>query len=181
MTAYVTAIVLMYSILFGCAHADDAPTDYPTTAGAAKAFPATSQSLPTVGWAPDGPPAPLPLPTPEAERARTIASRATRCPYALAELTLMDIVYIGCSGGAMVAVDGHQRVIASTTVGIYRIDSIKAAGDDAIVDQQPLGQGENNYMVGQHLYVVVGPITYEYDVRDLTVGPRRLSTTRKSG
>lgn len=43
-------------------------------------------------------------------------------------------------------------------------------------DSQPLGQGEWNYMIGTSLYVVVGPITYRYDVRDLRSGPIRLST-----
>lgn len=46
---------------------------------------------------------------------------------------------------------------------------------------QPLGQGEHNYMIGSYLYVVVGSVTYRYDVRDLNRGPTRLSTPPSSG
>jgi hypothetical protein len=41
-------------------------------------------------------------------------------------------------------------------------------------NEQPLGQGAHNYMVGDYFYVVVGPVAYRYDVRDLTKAPLRL-------
>lgn len=44
-------------------------------------------------------------------------------------------------------------------------------------NEQPLGQGEHNYMVGDFLYVVVGPVTYRYDLRDLKKVPLRLTTS----
>lgn len=44
-------------------------------------------------------------------------------------------------------------------------------------DQQPLGQGGDNYLIGTSFYVVVGPVTYRYDVRDLQRAPTRLATS----
>lgn len=41
---------------------------------------------------------------------------------------------------------------------------------------QPLGQGGRNYMIGQYLYVVVGPVTYRYELRDLRKAPARMAT-----
>jgi hypothetical protein len=41
---------------------------------------------------------------------------------------------------------------------------------------QPLGQGAHNYMVGDYFYVVVGPVTYRYDVRDLNKAPFRMAS-----
>jgi hypothetical protein len=41
-------------------------------------------------------------------------------------------------------------------------------------DQQPLGQGEHNYLIGHDFYVVVGPVTYRYDVRRLNAEPTRM-------
>ncbi|HET9029766.1 MAG TPA: hypothetical protein VFN49_06280 [Candidatus Aquilonibacter sp.] len=41
---------------------------------------------------------------------------------------------------------------------------------------QPLGQGEDNYLIGNDFYVVVGSITYRYDMRDLNRKPERLAT-----
>jgi hypothetical protein len=42
---------------------------------------------------------------------------------------------------------------------------------------QPLGLGEHNYMLGNYFYVVVGLVTYRYDVRDLKRAPLRLRTS----
>ena len=41
---------------------------------------------------------------------------------------------------------------------------------------QPLGQGEHNYLIGRHLYVVVGSVTYRYDIMNLTRKPMRMHT-----
>ncbi|MGZ3497872.1 MAG: hypothetical protein ACXWNK_13205 [Vulcanimicrobiaceae bacterium] len=41
---------------------------------------------------------------------------------------------------------------------------------------QPLGQGEHNYLIGKYFYVVVGPVTYRYDVHDLQKPPKRMAT-----
>lgn len=41
---------------------------------------------------------------------------------------------------------------------------------------QPLGQGERNYLIGTQFYVVVGPVTYRYDVLNLSKPPERLIT-----
>ncbi len=43
---------------------------------------------------------------------------------------------------------------------------------------QPLGQGAHNYMVGNDFYVVVGPVTYRYDLRDLQKAPLRMASSR---
>lgn len=48
-------------------------------------------------------------------------------------------------------------------------------------NQQPLGQGEHNYLVGHYLYVVVGFVTYRYDILDLRKPPRRLASAGDSG
>ncbi|TAM76692.1 hypothetical protein EPN44_05075 [bacterium] len=45
---------------------------------------------------------------------------------------------------------------------------------------QPLGQGKRNYLIGKYFYVVVGPVTYRYDTRDLQKPPKRMATTRTS-
>lgn len=42
--------------------------------------------------------------------------------------------------------------------------------------QQPLGQGGHNYVIGKHFYVVVGPVTYRYNLFDLHRPPTRLTT-----
>lgn len=41
---------------------------------------------------------------------------------------------------------------------------------------QPVGQGEHNYLIGNYFYVVVGPVTYRYDVRNLQKPPNRMAT-----
>jgi hypothetical protein len=41
---------------------------------------------------------------------------------------------------------------------------------------QPLGQGEHNYLIGNYFYVVVGPVTYRYDVGYLQRSPKRMAT-----
>jgi hypothetical protein len=41
---------------------------------------------------------------------------------------------------------------------------------------QPLGQGDRNYLIGKFFYVVVGPVTYRYDVRNLQKAPTRMAT-----
>jgi hypothetical protein len=43
-------------------------------------------------------------------------------------------------------------------------------------NEQPLGQGANNYLIGSSLYVVVGPVTYRYDVNALQKAPERFAT-----
>jgi hypothetical protein len=40
--------------------------------------------------------------------------------------------------------------------------------------EQPLGQGAHNYIVGDYFYVVVPPVTYRYDLRDLKKAPLRM-------
>lgn len=42
--------------------------------------------------------------------------------------------------------------------------------------REPLGQGGRNYLVGTRFYVVVGDVTYEYDVDNLSKAPKRLAT-----
>jgi len=41
---------------------------------------------------------------------------------------------------------------------------------------QPLGQGENNYLIGTYFYVPIGSVTYRYDVRDVRKPPKRMAT-----
>lgn len=41
---------------------------------------------------------------------------------------------------------------------------------------QPIGQGEHNYLIGKYFYVVVGPVTYRYDVGYLQRPPKRFAT-----
>jgi hypothetical protein len=43
-------------------------------------------------------------------------------------------------------------------------------------DVQPFGQGEHNYLIGNYFYVVVGPVTYRYDIRNLQKPPLRMAT-----
>ncbi len=45
---------------------------------------------------------------------------------------------------------------------------------------QPLGQGEHNYLLGRYLYVVVGRITYRYDILNLKLRPKRMFTPPSS-
>jgi len=47
-------------------------------------------------------------------------------------------------------------------------------------NMQPLGQGEHNYLKRRYLYVVVGPITYRYNMMDLARRPRRMFTPKTS-
>lgn len=47
-------------------------------------------------------------------------------------------------------------------------------------NMQPLGQGEHNYLKGQYFYVVVGPITYRYNMMDLARRPKRMFTPQGS-
>lgn len=48
--------------------------------------------------------------------------------------------------------------------------------DEHAREIQPLGQGEHNYMIGHYFYVVVGAITYRYDLLDLGKPPLRLAS-----
>lgn len=41
---------------------------------------------------------------------------------------------------------------------------------------QPLGQGEHNYLIGRFFYVVVGPVTYRYEIGYLQRPPKRMAT-----
>ena len=41
---------------------------------------------------------------------------------------------------------------------------------------QPLGQGAQNYLISKYFYVVVGPVTYRYDVDYLQRPPKRMAT-----
>lgn len=43
-------------------------------------------------------------------------------------------------------------------------------------NSQPLGQGEHNYLIGRYLYVVVGSVTYRYNIMNLTRKPMRMHT-----
>ena len=47
-------------------------------------------------------------------------------------------------------------------------------------NMQPLGQGEHNYLLGRHLYVVVGSVTYRYDILNLKTEPKRMLTPSAS-
>lgn len=42
--------------------------------------------------------------------------------------------------------------------------------------EQPLGQGARNYLIPPYFYVVVGAVTYRYNIRDLRQPPVRLAT-----
>ncbi len=56
---------------------------------------------------------------------------------------------------------------------------VNLAPDPALhTDIQPLGQGAHNYIVGNDFYVVVGPVTYRYDLRDLKKAPLRMASSR---
>lgn len=41
-------------------------------------------------------------------------------------------------------------------------------------DQQPLGQGEHNYLIAPYFYVPVGSVTYRYDIRNFQLPPVRM-------
>jgi hypothetical protein len=100
--------------------------------------------------------------------------------------TASDSTFLGVRGDRAYIDDwccnGRPDVYSPAT--IYSI-SLKDGTESPHVDlapdpelhpanEQPLGQGAHNYMVGDYFYVVVGPVAYRYDVRDLTKPPSRL-------
>jgi hypothetical protein len=226
---------------------------------------APSPSIVTQGVAP-APSIPPLRPYLRANDARfaALASRAVDCPHAQTNNTIGGVLFIGCYGGEVVALNADRRIVAKAQASMWGINAIIPAGERAVavigyndgasltnaleflrlrrlapigphlmtdstflgvigdrayVDDwccngrgdvyrpatiywialsdgsqgapvdlapdrtinsrtiQPLGQGEHNYLIGKSLYVVVGPVTYRYDILDLSAAPSRMATS----
>ena len=156
-------------------------------------------TLATVGLAPSPIDTPAPLDgSPNVEHDKRLALKAGLCKQVQAKETIAGTLYIGCRQGGVTAADGVVRGRAyiddwccfgrcdvyrpATTYSISLQNGTKSERIDLRPhpqahpgNQQPLGQGEYNYLVGHYLYVVVGFVTYRYDILDLRKPPRRLA------
>src|ERR1700693_49041 len=127
------AAVVLLLVFLPCSGTTRKDVTQPTPTPPVFAPPTPQPTLQTQGVAPAPPRRPNSiLGQPEAEHYRTLASRSQPCRYAQAEKTINGILYIGCSAGAIVALNAHKKALAARILPIDGIVAFEPAGNGAV-------------------------------------------------